>query len=269
MMSEENIEQDNSNLDLNHHELNSNNNNNDEDDDNNTIKPQDNQWINELRLALEKGCDLGSIRSIGKCRSLTNDLRLPVWKTCLDINETNAEYQYTDSDVFDLPEQNVIRDDVSRLLHASQINQDMLTSKMTDIEAVISYYCKKNNETYEKGNGWIEIFKPLITLEYKDRSELYALFASIRNRYIPRDCESDGMPYHLFRLLLLYHDPELCSFFDTRKITPDSYAHIWIRSLYAGLCSLNVTLPLWDGYFQHADQFFAFFLALVLLMFAK
>jgi hypothetical protein len=43
-----------------------------------------------------------------------------------------------------------------------------------------------SNETYEKGNGWIEIFKPLLTLEYKDRSELYALFTSIRNRYIPR-----------------------------------------------------------------------------------
>jgi hypothetical protein len=43
-----------------------------------------------------------------------------------------------------------------------------------------------SNETYGKGNGLIELFKPLITLEYKDRSELYALFASIRNRYIPR-----------------------------------------------------------------------------------
>jgi hypothetical protein len=42
------------------------------------------------------------------------------------------------------------------------------------------------------------------------------------------NCETDGMPYHLFRLLLLYHDPELCSFFDTRKITPDLYAHVWV-----------------------------------------
>ncbi len=42
-----------------------------------------------------------------------------------------------------------------------------------------------------------------------------------------------------------------------------------IRSLYAGSCPLNVVLPLWDSYFQYADHFFAFFLALVLLMFAK
>jgi hypothetical protein len=42
--------------------------------------PPDTQWINELRLALERGCDLGSIRNIGKCRPLTEDLRLAVWK---------------------------------------------------------------------------------------------------------------------------------------------------------------------------------------------
>ncbi|CAF4926554.1 unnamed protein product [Rotaria sp. Silwood1] len=155
------------------------------------------------------------------------------------------------------------------ILGSLKINQDVEASKISDIEAIITFYCKKYNENYEKGNGWIDILKPLIILEYKDRAELYALFANIRNRYIPRFCEADGTPYHLLRLLLLYHDPELCSFFDTKKMTPDSYAYIWVRSLYAGSCSLDVTFHLWDGYFQHADQFFIFFLALVLLMFAK
>ncbi|CAF4002774.1 unnamed protein product, partial [Rotaria sp. Silwood2] len=249
-------------------ELNVNDNEVFQTDEEDNVKSHDNQWIDELRLALERGCDLGSIRTIGKCRPLTNDLRLAVWKTCLDINDVN-EYDYVDSDVFDLPEQNLIREDVLRLVRSLKINQDVEASKLSDIEAVITFYCKKYTENYEKGNGWIDILKPLITLEYKDRAELYALFANIRNRYIPRYCEANGTPYHLFRLLLLYHDPELCSFFDTRKITPDLYAYTWIRSLYAGSCSLDVTLHLWDGYFQHADHFFIFFLALVLLMFAK
>jgi len=43
-----------------------------------------------------------------------------------------------------------------------------------------------SNESYEKGNGWIDILKPLTTMEYKDRAELYTLFSNIRNRYIPR-----------------------------------------------------------------------------------
>ncbi|CAF3202990.1 unnamed protein product [Rotaria socialis] len=237
-------------------------------DEENNKKNQDNQWIDELRLALKGGCDLGSIRSIGKCRPLTDDLRLSVWKTCLNINDIN-EYDYVDSDVFDLPEQNLIREDVLRLVRSLKINEDIEASRLSDIEAVLTFYCKKYNENYEKDNGWIDMLKPLVTLDYKDRAELYALFASIRNRYIPCFCETDGMPFHLFRLLLLYHDPELCSFFDTRKITPDLYAHIWVRSLYAGTCSSDVTRHLWDGYFQHADQFFIFFLALVLLMFVK
>lgn len=48
--------------------------------------------------------------------------------------------------------------------------------------------------------------------------------------FFQRNCEADGMPFHLFRLLLLYHDPELCTFFDTRKITADLYADLWVCS---------------------------------------
>lgn len=44
-----------------------------------------------------------------------------------------------------------------------------------------------------------------------------------------RDCMAKGRPFHLYRLLLQYHEPELCSFLDTKKITPDSYAINWVR----------------------------------------
>lgn len=42
------------------------------------------------------------------------------FKICLDINDRN-EYDYIDSDVFDLPEQNVIREDVLRLVRKYKI----------------------------------------------------------------------------------------------------------------------------------------------------
>lgn len=45
---------------------------------------------------------------------------------------------------------------------------------------------------------------------------------------ILRDCVVKGRPFHLYRLLLQYHEPELCSFLDTKKITPDSYAINWV-----------------------------------------
>jgi hypothetical protein len=87
----------------------------------------------------------------------------------------------------------------------------------------------QSDDLYEKDNGWLEILHPLLTLKLK-RNELYNLFSAILNRYIPRDCVRNGSPYHLFRLLLLYHDPELCAFLDTKKITPDSYAHLWVSN---------------------------------------
>ena len=43
-----------------------------------------------------------------------------------------------------------------------------------------------------------------------------------------RDCKMDGKPFCLFRLLLLYHDPELCSFLDTKKLSPDKYLQPWV-----------------------------------------
>jgi len=93
---------------------------------------EENQWIQELRSAIERGCDLGSIRNIGQCRALTNDLRLPVWKVrstskdsfcicfssqiCLNIHENDHEYEYVESESFDLREQSIIHDDATRLV---------------------------------------------------------------------------------------------------------------------------------------------------------
>ena len=54
-----------------------------------------------------------------------------------------------------------------------------------------------------------------------------------------RDCKADGRPFHLFRLLLLYHDPELCSMLDTKKLAPECYLQQWVGS--ACVCLTMVT----------------------------
>lgn len=56
--------------------------------------------------------------------------------------------------------------------------------------------------------------------------------------FVYRDCVAKGRPFHLYRLLLQYHEPELCSFLDTKKITPDSYAFSWVRSSFPARCSV-------------------------------
>lgn len=87
--------------------------------------------------------------------------------------------------------------------------------------------------------------------------------------FVSRGCIPNGRPFDLFRLLLLYHDPQLCSFLDTRKLTPDYYANSWFNSLFASPCSLEVSLAMWDVYLQQADPFLVFFMALVILVNAK
>uniref|UniRef100_A0A8C2BZU0 TBC1 domain family member 23 n=1 Tax=Cyprinus carpio TaxID=7962 RepID=A0A8C2BZU0_CYPCA len=84
-----------------------------------------------------------------------------------------------------------------------------------------------------------------------------------------RDCVAKGRPFHLFRLLLQYHEPEFCSFLDTKKITPDSYAISWVGSLFSSSCLPEVSQALWDVYLQQADPFLIFFLMLIILVNAK
>ncbi|XP_035228316.1 TBC1 domain family member 23-like [Stegodyphus dumicola] len=84
-----------------------------------------------------------------------------------------------------------------------------------------------------------------------------------------RNCAKQSSPFHLLRLLLLYHEPELCSFLDTKKITPEAYAKNWFGSLFSSTCSLKVIQIMWDIYFQASEPFLVFFLALVIVINAK
>lgn len=68
------------------------------------------------------------------------------------------------------------------------------------------------------------------------------------------------------RLLLLYHDPELCSFLDTKRAFTDQYTRTWINTLFAGVCSLPAVSAMWDLYFMQADPFFMMFLSLIMLI---
>uniref|UniRef100_A0AAR2KBU1 Rab-GAP TBC domain-containing protein n=1 Tax=Pygocentrus nattereri TaxID=42514 RepID=A0AAR2KBU1_PYGNA len=139
---------------------------------------------------------------------------------------------------------------------------------VADVEAVITFYCKSRNVSFTAELCWPHLLKPLLGLQLP-RSDLYNCFYAIMNKYIPRDCVPKGRPFHLYRLLLQYHEPELCSFLDTKKITPDSYAMNWLGSLFSSHCLPEVTQALWDVYFQQADPFLIFFLMLIILVNAK
>lgn len=224
-------------------------------------------WETELEIALLTKCDYGTIRNITKLRPIPENLRSKVWKICLNTqqdSETTNEINKW-QEVYDLPEQQNIREDCQTLAEKfyPEDTEEQLKA-LSKLESIVTFHCKNNDENYEKDNGWLELLHPILTLKL-NKNETYNMFDAILKRYIPKDCVQNGSPFHLFRLLMLYHDPELCAILDTKKISPDFYARSWFRSLFSSKTSVNVTLAIWDMYFQLGDQFLIFFMSLILV----
>ncbi|XP_053242146.1 TBC1 domain family member 23 isoform X1 [Podarcis raffonei] len=225
-------------------------------------------WENDLAEALEEGgCDLETVRNIIQGRPLPDDLRAKVWKIALNVAGKGDSLASWDG-CLDLPEQTLIHKDCQELVDQLSVPEEEKSVLLLDIESVITFYCKSRNVKYSSSLSWTYLLKPLVHLRLP-RSDLYNCFYAIMNKYIPRDCFLKGRPFHLFRLLLQYHEPELCSFLDTKKMTPDSYALNWLGCLFSSYCSHEVTRAIWDGYLQLADPFFIYFLMLIILVNAK
>lgn len=150
------------------------------------------------------------------------------------------------------------------------VSEEERDDMVSDIESVITFYCKSRNISFTPELSWPHLLKPLLGLQLP-RSDLYNCFYAIMNKYIPRferrpsyctheqtgsgalncnvcvahvgfrDCVPSGRPFHLYRLLLQYHEPELCSFLDTKKITPDSYAINWVCISFCSQSQLVVS----------------------------
>ena len=125
-------------------------------------------------------------------------------------------------DIFDLPQQNSIRQDCNKLVEKLDNSSSEKLSILSDLESIITNFSRLNNRPYDQSNGWTELLATLIHLNTK-RDELYKIFESIQLRYVNKyyNLKSEEphslylQPFHLLRLLLLYHDPEICNFFDS------------------------------------------------------
>uniref|UniRef100_A0A0A9ZAH6 TBC1 domain family member 23 n=1 Tax=Lygus hesperus TaxID=30085 RepID=A0A0A9ZAH6_LYGHE len=214
----------------------------------------DKSWIAELESALKEDANLDD----GETDTfISEELRAEIWKSCLGVHTKSTYFD----EIFDLPEQRLLRQDCQQVVAKLGNDEEDKLSVLSDLESLLTYHRKSVNVPYTSGNGWIDILLPLIALKLP-RSESYLLFEAIVTKYIPRGPSF----YHLFRLILLYHDPALCSFLDTKRITPEQYSTTWFTSLFAAPCPLPVTTLMWDLYFQQADPFFLLFLGLVMII---
>nr|XP_003703281.1 PREDICTED: TBC1 domain family member 23 [Megachile rotundata]XP_012140696.1 PREDICTED: TBC1 domain family member 23 [Megachile rotundata] len=229
------------------------------------LQEDENTWVLELEAALldTEAPSASDIYAICKGQAVPTSLRPDVWQACLDVIDRGNQLSHF-NEVFDLPEQNIIRDDCQQLVAKLGNEDEDKVSVVSDLESILTFYCKSKGKQYERGNGWIELLGPLITLKLP-RNTTYNLFESIIDIYIPR-----GETYSsVLRLLLLYHEPELCSFLDTKRVSPDQYTKGWVTTLFSGVCSLPAVCTMWDLYFMQADPFFMLFLSLIMIINAR
>ncbi|XP_053672866.1 TBC1 domain family member 23 isoform X2 [Anopheles nili] len=225
---------------------------------------EDGLWLIELESALQDDCTVDDIYAICHGKALPEALRLDVWQVCLGVrNKMDQLAQF--NEIYDLPFQAQLRSDCEEFVNKLGNEDEDKVSVVCDLESILTFYCKNRNLVYETNNGWIELMLPLLSLKLI-RSDTYNLFEAIRDTYIPKGCKKNGTVFNVFRLLLLYHDPELCTILDTKRITPDCYASGWFQSLFASTCTLPVVLSMWDLYFQQSDPFLVFFLSLIVLI---
>ncbi|XP_057193180.1 TBC1 domain family member 23 isoform X1 [Triplophysa rosa] len=226
-------------------------------------------WDQDMSDAVDLArCDLDVDQAgIIQVRNLPPPVRARLWMTALNVSGKGDSLSSWEGGL-DLPEQTLIHSCSQQIIDQLGTAVDDGQDLVSDVESVITLYCKSRNVNFTPDLSWHHLLKPLLSLQLPCR-DLYNCFYTIMNKYIPRDCVVKGRPFHLFRLLLQYHEPELCSFLDTKKITPDSYAIHWLGSLFSSHCLPEVTQAIWDVYFQQADPFLIFFLMLIILINAK
>lgn len=56
--------------------------------------------------------------------------------------------------------------------------------------------------------------------------------------------------YDLYRLLLQYHDSQLCSFLDSFKIQPAEFTKDWFLTLLGKNLEQELCYEFWDRYFE-------------------
>ncbi|XP_054645248.1 TBC1 domain family member 23 isoform X2 [Dunckerocampus dactyliophorus] len=213
------------------------------------------------------GSDMETEKGIIQVQENSAQQRAKMWKIALNVSGKGDSLSPWDG-ILDLPEQTLIHNRSQQLIDQLDASEAERTDMVSDVEVVITFYCKSRNISFTSELSWPHLLKPLLGLRLP-RSDLYNCFYAVMNKHIPRECVPKGHPFHLYRLLLQYHEPELCSFLDTKKITPDSYAINWLGSLFSSHCTPEVTQALWDSYLQQADPFLVFFLMLVILVNAK
>ncbi|XP_032826862.1 TBC1 domain family member 23 isoform X1 [Petromyzon marinus] len=222
-------------------------------------------WLTDLEDLLSGGAgvDVETLKSLLHGHPVPAHLRARIWQACLGVRGPADALASWDG-VCDLPEQETLHADCERLIASLPDEQDK-GSLLSLAEDVLTFCVKSRGVRYEAGSGLVHLLGPLLTLNMT-RAHTYGCLYALHTKYTPRD---GIQAVHALRLLLQYHEPRLCSFLETKKISPDAFARTWLDSLFASIFTVPVAITMWDMILQLNDPFLVFFLILVILVNAK
>ncbi|XP_050423895.1 TBC1 domain family member 23 [Adelges cooleyi] len=226
---------------------------------------EDDQWMKDLEKALGDEQDLSPVSNESvNFSAIENECRGQVWRQLFMRDDDTIQLLLDEKPVIKNVEQ--LENDSQMLIASLEIeDEEEKLNLLSDTVAILLTICKVNNEdTYDPSKKWPSLLRPIVSLKLP-RIDTYIMFRSIDAEYLAKhqDC------YHLLRILLLYHDPELCNLLDSLKLGPEHYSEVWVQTLFAEVCSLDIISAIWDLYFAKKDRYFIFFLALVFIINAR
>jgi len=211
-------------------------------------------WVLEVEEALLDEAPPDTIRVLLAGRPLPASLRADVWTHCLETAGRKARTGEFD-DVYDHPDQQAIHQAAARLAGSS-------VQQQAEAEAILTVHFKALAAPVTQPT--CSLLRPILDLALT-RNEKFHVFQTVLERFIPKNLDG-GAVYDLARLLLLYHDPQLCNHLDSLKIGFQHFSASWFSSLMADDCEVEVTSQLWDLYLVNQDPWIIFFMVTVMLV---
>ena len=143
----------------------------------------------------------------------------------------------------DLENQRIICADCKRTNSTDEYFKLSTTRKL--MENILTFYCKRRSIKYIQGLNFV--LAPFLKMlddtdnEHDDNIgpgaifELYYAFVNkvLPNIYVDENFKSLQHSFKVFRLLLLYHDPQVCMLLDQNDVVPELYATPWFVTCFS------------------------------------
>nr|CCA16383.1 conserved hypothetical protein [Albugo laibachii Nc14] len=225
---------------------------------------------------------------------IPDTLRPQLWAALLGVRF--KERMHLDQSIAqveeDLDNQKVILGDATRTRAQDARFRDPGCSD--SLTRILTYYCKAKGIRYKQGMN--EVLAPFLMLQQQlsqahvngQRKEsetldsemiysegvLYQCFYAMIERFLPHTFQDEEFhslqcSLQLYRLLLLYHDPELCQFLDQHDMSPEIYLTPWFMTLFARNLERCMIFTLWDFFLIQSDPALLQFIAVLLVCDAR